>query len=80
MSMPNMTGVQFAGEIKKIRPDIPIIICTGFSDQVDDEKSKILGIHGFVMKPVIKKELAKTIRNVLDHEKEDPNQDQRTKD
>ena len=67
MTMPNMTGVQLAGEIKKIRPDMPVILCTGFSYQINDIKSKALGIQGFVMKPVVKKEIAQTIRNVLDH-------------
>ena len=67
MTMPNMTGVQLAGEIKKIRPDIPVILCTGFSYQINDAKSKALGIQGFVMKPVVKKEIAETIRNILDN-------------
>jgi YesN/AraC family two-component response regulator len=66
MTMPNMTGVQFTMEIKKIRPDIPVILCTGFSYLVNDEKSKALGIQGFVMKPVVMKEIAETIRKVLD--------------
>ena len=66
MNMPNMTGVQLAGEIKKIRPDIPIILCTGFSYQVNEEKSKALGIQGFIMKPVMTKEIAGVIRKVLD--------------
>lgn len=70
MAMPNMTGVQLAGEIKKIRPDIPVILCTGFSYQVNDEKSKALGIQGFVMKPVVMRELAETIRKVLDNSEE----------
>jgi CheY-like chemotaxis protein len=67
MTMPNMTGVQFTMEIKKIRPDIPVILCTGFSYLVNDEKSKALGIQGFVMKPVVMKEIAETIRKVLDN-------------
>jgi len=66
MNMPNMNGVQLAKEIKKIRPEIPIILCTGFSYQVNDEKSKALGIQGFLMKPVVKKEIARIIRKVLD--------------
>ncbi len=65
MTMPNMTGVQLANKIKIIRPDIPVIICTGFSDQINEETSKKLGIQGYVMKPVIKREIAKTIREVL---------------
>jgi PAS domain S-box-containing protein len=66
MNMPNMTGVQLTGEIKKIRPEIPIILCTGFSYQVNEEKSKALGIQGFIMKPVMMREIAELIRNVLD--------------
>ena len=66
MNMPNMTGVQLAGEIKKIRPEIPIILCTGYSYQVNEEQSKALGIQGFIMKPVMTKEIAGVIRKVLD--------------
>ncbi len=69
MTMPRMTGVQLAAEMKKFRPDIPIVLCTGFSHQVDDEKIQALGIKGFARKPVERKELAETIRKVLDGEK-----------
>ncbi len=65
MTMPSMTGVQLCNEIKKIRSDIPVIICTGFSDQINEETSKKLGIQGYMVKPVIKREIAKTIREVL---------------
>jgi len=65
MSMPNMSGIQLAQEIKKIKAGIPIIICTGFSDQLNDEKCEALGIQGFIMKPVVMRELAETIRIVL---------------
>ena len=67
MTMPNMTGDQMAQAIKKIRPDIPIILCTGYSYQLTEEKCKALGLQGFVMKPVIMSEFAATIRNVLDN-------------
>lgn len=66
MTMPNMTGVQLAAELKSIRPDIPVILCTGFSYQVNEEKSKALGIDGFVMKHVVMKEIATAIRKALD--------------
>ncbi|OQY02192.1 MAG: hypothetical protein B6I22_13765 [Desulfobacteraceae bacterium 4572_123] len=66
MTMPDMTGTELSGEIKKIRPDIPVILCTGFSYQVNEEKSRALGIEGYIMKPVIIKEIAATIRKVLD--------------
>ena len=65
MTMPNMTGIQLSNEIKGIRPDIPVIICTGFSDQINQKNSRELGIQGYVLKPVIRREIAKMIREVL---------------
>jgi len=69
MTMPNMTGDQLARELMAIRPDIPVIICTGFSEKMSPEKADSLGIRGFLMKPVIKSEMARTVRNVLDAHK-----------
>jgi CheY-like chemotaxis protein len=66
MTMPNMTGVKLSQKLLAIRPDMPIIICSGFSEQIDDERAKAIGIRGFIMKPVVKSELAKKIREVLD--------------
>ena len=51
----------------EIRPDIPIILCTGFSALIDEKRAKALGIRAFVMKPVMKREMAQTIRSVLDN-------------
>ncbi|MBW2605040.1 MAG: PAS domain S-box protein [Deltaproteobacteria bacterium] len=68
MTMPNMTGVQLSTKLLEIIPDIPIIICTGFSTKIDDESAKEFGIRGFVMKPVGKRELAKKIREVLNQD------------
>jgi PAS domain S-box-containing protein len=68
MTMPNMTGVQLSQKLLEIRPDIPIIICTGFSTGIDEAKATAAGIRGFVMKPVVKSEVAKKIREVLDQE------------
>jgi len=65
MTMPNMTGVQLSQKLLEIRPDIPIIICTGFSTKIDNEKATAAGIRGYVMKPVVMSELAKKIREVL---------------
>jgi len=65
MTMPNMTGVQLAKKLFNIRPDIPILICTGFSEKISEHKAKAMGIRGYVMKPVVKSELAKKIREVL---------------
>jgi len=68
MAMPEMTGIQFAREALNVRPDIPIILCTGFSEFVDAEKAKDIGIRKFLMKPVDRQTLATVIRNVLDKE------------
>ncbi len=65
MTMPNMTGEKLAGELRKIRSDIPVILCTGFSELMSKEKAKSLGINGFLMKPVAMKDLSKKIRDLL---------------
>ncbi len=65
-TMPNMTGVELARKLMEVRPDIPIIICTGFSEKISEDKAKTMGIRGYVMKPVVRSELAKKIREVLD--------------
>jgi DNA-binding NarL/FixJ family response regulator len=64
--MPEMTGAELAKEILAIRPDTPIIMCTGFSHQVNEESTRVAGIKAFVMKPLSKREIARTIREVLD--------------
>ena len=65
MTMPYMTGAELAREIMNIRQDIPVILCSGFSEQMNEVKAKKIGIRAFVMKPVIRSELAQIIRNVL---------------
>jgi PAS domain S-box-containing protein len=65
-TMPEMTGVELAKEILALKPDMPIIMCTGFSYVVDADKARAAGIKAFAMKPLTKKEIAKTIRKVLD--------------
>ncbi|MEN6615583.1 MAG: ATP-binding protein, partial [Syntrophorhabdus sp.] len=64
-TMPDMTGYQLAKEMKSIR-NIPFILSTGFSYAVDREFAIKAGIDAFIMKPLTKKELARTIRDVLD--------------
>ena len=66
MSMPNMTGDQLARKLIEIRPDIPVIICTGFSEKMTCEKAETIGVKGFLMKPIVFADLAKTVRKVLD--------------
>jgi PAS domain S-box-containing protein len=65
-TMPNLTGDALARELIVIRPGIPIILCTGFSTRVTEQKAYEMGIRGFVMKPFIMQDLAETIRSVLD--------------
>ncbi len=67
MTMPNMTGKELTRELLTIRSDIPIILCTGFSEEIDKDISVELGIAAFVMKPISMRDLANTIRKVLDH-------------
>ncbi len=66
MTMPDMTGLQLIQKIRNYRPDIPAVICTGFSHQISEDNISELGIQGFIRKPIIRNNLAKTIRNIFD--------------
>lgn len=66
MTMPQMTGDKLAKKLMEIRPDIPIIISTGFSEKMDENKANAMGIRAFVLKPLIMRTLAVTVRKVLD--------------
>ncbi|MBW2603973.1 MAG: response regulator [Deltaproteobacteria bacterium] len=66
MAMPRMTGDQLVKEILKIRPDTPTILCTGFSEKIDEEKAKTMGIRSYIEKPIDKCDFAKLVRKVLD--------------
>lgn len=65
-TMPHMTGLQLAREIHAINPEIPVIIMTGYSPSVNESNWKDLGLGGLVMKPVVGKDLAATLRTALD--------------
>ncbi|HIJ79965.1 MAG: response regulator, partial [Desulfobulbaceae bacterium] len=69
MAMPNMTGAELARKLIAIRPDIPIILCTGFSETINEVQAKALGIEEYIMKPVIEKDIAIAVRKVLDRRK-----------
>jgi ABC-type amino acid transport substrate-binding protein/nitrogen-specific signal transduction histidine kinase/ActR/RegA family two-component response regulator len=66
MTMPEMTGAELAVKLLDIRPDIPIILCSGFSNIINKDKAKLLGIREYIMKPVAKKQLAVAVRKLLD--------------
>jgi PAS domain S-box-containing protein len=68
MTMPGMTGEGLARELRKIRPDIPIILCTGYSASISEEKAMKKGINAFLLKPVNRGDLAVTLRKVLERQ------------
>ncbi len=65
-TMPNMTGDKLAQKILGLKPGIPVIICSGFSEMMNKKRAKSLGVRKFVMKPLEMRELAETIRQILD--------------
>ena len=72
MTMPHMTGDRLAKECLSLRPALPVILCTGFSEQISVKKMEAVGIKGFLMKPVDRVEIAWTIRKCLDKNGPDP--------
>jgi len=64
-TMPNLTGVELAGEALSLRPDLPIILCTGYSETINEEQALALGIKSFMLKPFSAREIAMMIRRVL---------------
>ncbi len=65
-TMPDLTGDKLARQLKKIRPDVSVIICSGYSLTLDQNSAKAIGIKAFIQKPTTTKELAMTIRKILD--------------
>jgi PAS domain S-box-containing protein len=65
-TMPHLTGVELASELLKLRPDLPIILITGFSESISAEKAQSMGIKRFLMKPLMTQQLAETVRAALD--------------
>ena len=66
LTMPKMTGDKLVKEILNIRPDIPIILCTGFSEKIDEKKANAIGASDYIEKPLDKRDFAFNIRKVLD--------------
>jgi len=66
MTMPHMTGYELAKKLMELRADIPVILCTGYSPKISEEEANGIGIRAFAMKPLVKKDLANTVRKVLD--------------
>ncbi|OPY06107.1 MAG: Blue-light-activated protein [Syntrophus sp. PtaB.Bin001] len=69
LTMPNMTGIELAKQLKKIRENLPVVVCTGFNDSITQEEAKALGISKVLEKPVVPAQLSQTVRQVLDNAK-----------
>ncbi len=68
MTMPNLNGDKLAMEMMKTRPDIPIILCTGYNKMMSNKRASEIGFKAFTMKPLTTVDLSKTVRKVLDKE------------
>ncbi len=66
MTMPQMTGDRLAAALLRIRPDLPIILCTGYSELIDEERAEKIGLSGFLTKPVTLQDFGDCIRQALD--------------
>ena len=66
MTMPQMTGDRLASEVLKIRPHMPVIICTGCSERMSAKKAEALGVRKYIEKPIDLRNLASSLREVLD--------------
>ena len=66
MTMPGMTGDRLAQELMRIRPELPVVVCTGYNEHIDSERARALGIGALVMKPFLKDDLADLVRALLD--------------
>ncbi len=66
-TMPVMTGMELARKMLAIRPDVPIILLTGYSEAVTSETARQAGIREFIMKPVVEAQIARTIRSIFDN-------------
>lgn len=66
VTMPHMNGIELVSRVRKIRADLPVIICSGFSDLLNEDKIKALGVSSYLMKPVIIKDLAAAVRDAID--------------
>lgn len=66
LTMPNMTGIELSKELMRVRPDIPVIVCTGLTSSIDPQVIKKNGVRDYIVKPFVVREMAETVRRVLD--------------
>ncbi|WP_162096666.1 hybrid sensor histidine kinase/response regulator [Desulfotalea psychrophila] len=65
LTMPDLTGVELCGEVRKVRPDLPVVLCTGYSEKISEAALGKVGINHCCLKPVSFKELARVVATVL---------------
>ncbi len=70
MTMPGINGAQLTRALLELRPDLPVILCTGFSESVSEEEARAAGVRAYLMKPVVRSQLARAIREALAAETE----------
>ena len=70
-SMPGMTGIQLAEEVRRIRPDLPIVLCSDYSESLASDASDLSGVSAFLEKPINQLTLAQTLRRALDQSSPD---------
>ena len=73
MTMPDMTGDLLARKLIALRPDIPVIVCTGYSERINSDIVKEIGIKALAMKPVVMKDIAQMIERILSKAADDHN-------
>ncbi len=66
MTMPHMTGEVLARRLMELRPEVPVILCTGYSEMISEEKAMTMGIRKFILKPVVMSELSAAVRSALE--------------
>jgi FixJ family two-component response regulator len=66
LTMPHMSGLNLAKKLMEIRPGMPIILCTGFSEQANEHAASALGICAFLLKPLVMRDIADAVRKALD--------------
>ena len=63
-----MTGTKLTRKIREVRPDMPVILCTGYNENINEEKAKKMGINAYIMKPLTMLDLGLRVREVLDQD------------
>jgi signal transduction histidine kinase/CheY-like chemotaxis protein len=66
LTMPHLTGIKLAGELRRVRHDLPVVICTGYSEPIGEQHARALGIDGYLSKPLLLQDLSREIRRTLD--------------